>query len=130
VSYNIDSIDIIHRSDDFGIRRSVLFGLELVEDDMPESNVIDQLMEVGSHTVIKDAEDDGRDLLSPKGYGLWWYGEGSGRSEDKLKAVLAAFEGEVDLVLTWEGGDTHSGLRLRDGVVTEHEVVMALGEET
>ena len=55
---------------------------------------------------------------------------GSGSSYDTLiETVLPAFEGEADLVLTWEDGDSFTGLRLRDRVVTKHKVVMTLGEE-
>lgn len=64
------------------------------------------------------------------GCGVWWQGEGSGSSFDALKDVLSSFDGEADLVLTWEGGDSHTGLRLRNHVVTEHEVAFALGKET
>ena len=39
------------------------------------------------------------------------------------------FLGSVDLLILWDGYGP-SGLRLHNGVVTEHEVVMALGKET
>lgn len=35
----------------------------------------------------------------------------------------------VDLVICWEGGDSYTGLRVVDGKVTRHKVVMGLGEE-
>jgi hypothetical protein len=31
--------------------------------------------------------------------------------------------------MCWEGGDSHSGLRVVDGKVTEHEVEFKLGAE-
>lgn len=58
-----------------------------------------------------------------------WQGEGSGPTYETLKTVLAAFHGEADLLLTWCGGHSHSGLRLRDHAVTEHFVTMKLVQE-
>lgn len=62
---------------------------------------------------------------------LAWNGTGSGRSFEGvlLAKVLPATHGHADYVVTWEGGDTHSGLRVRDGVVTQHRVTFALGDE-
>lgn len=59
-----------------------------------------------------------------------WRGEGSGHSfRDVLIAeILPLTTGSADVIFTWEGGDSFSGLRIVDGVVTEHKVVMALGD--
>lgn len=60
---------------------------------------------------------------------LAWSGEGSGSSFDAVlvKAVLPRTRGIADFIVTWEDGDTHTGLRVVNGVVTQHEVVHALG---
>jgi hypothetical protein len=64
-----------------------------------------------------------------------WGGAGSGwatqstHGKSTLEKILAKTKGDADIVLTWEGGDSHSGVRVRDGKITWHEVVMALGEE-
>lgn len=60
---------------------------------------------------------------------LAWQGEGSGSSFDAVlvKSVLPRTQGTADFVVTWEGGDKHTGLRVVEGVVTQHEVVQALG---
>lgn len=57
-----------------------------------------------------------------------WSGDGSGHTFDTLKDVLPFFKGEADLVFIWEGGDSLSGLKVRDGTVTEHRVKYVLGE--
>lgn len=52
---------------------------------------------------------------------------------DEVRSMAPALHcsGPVDLLLTWEGGDSHSGLRLHsDGRVVEHRVSMILGEPT
>lgn len=60
---------------------------------------------------------------------LAWRSEGSGSSFDAVlvKSVLPRTRGTADFVVTWEGGDAHTGLRVIEGVVTQHEVVQALG---
>jgi hypothetical protein len=61
---------------------------------------------------------------------FWWSGAGSGRSVDLfVEHVAPHLIGEADILLTWEGGDSFSGWRIRDGKVTAHEVVHALGKE-
>lgn len=76
---------------------------------------------------MKTGCDEVRGMLFVKRFE--WRGEGSGYTFDALKAVvLPAFHGSADMVLSWEGGD-HSGLRLLNGKVTEHEVIFALGKE-
>lgn len=60
---------------------------------------------------------------------LGWYGEWSGRSyRDVLPKVLAKTKGAADLLFVWEGGDSFTGLRVKDGVVVEKRVVIRLEE--
>lgn len=49
--------------------------------------------------------------------------------EDHIGEVAAALEGEADFVITWEGGDSHSGLRIAGGKAIEMDVVMTLVEK-
>ncbi len=59
--------------------------------------------------------------------GFGWRGEGSGRGFDfLLKHIAPMIHGTVEVVFFWEGGNDPSGLSIRDGVVTECEVVMSL----
>lgn len=116
MSYQIDSIEVAYERG-FRLAEDVLDALEEAHgDDAPEDNVFDYREHIASGFL-------------PGKY-IAWSGEGSGHAYDLLRdKILSRFEGDADLVLTWEGGDSHSGLRLRDGRVTEHEVVMSLGKE-
>jgi len=60
----------------------------------------------------------------------WWYSEGSGRSLGVFKAILAETLGSADLLLTWAGGDSHSGIRVNNGTVTEMDVIFALKDKS
>jgi hypothetical protein len=54
-------------------------------------------------------------------------GEGSGTLyHGHLGDVVACLEGSADFVLTWENGDSITGLRVADGKAIEMDVVFAL----
>lgn len=56
---------------------------------------------------------------------FWFYGEGSGRCFTHMIADIGPrVMGTVEAVLTWEGGDTTSGLLIKDGKVCECGVEM------
>jgi hypothetical protein len=59
-----------------------------------------------------------------------WHGEGSGHSWNEwgMKA-LTLTQGRLEAILTWEGGDSVTGLRVVDGVVTEPEVIKTLAPD-
>lgn len=57
---------------------------------------------------------------------LWWYGEGSGTYLDTLEAILKHTKGEADILLCFEGGDSYKGYRVKDGKVTEMDVIIRL----
>lgn len=120
MSYNIDSIDIV-TSDGFCIPRPKLEALRIALGE----NAPDGCLFAADWPA--DSCEDIRGMLFVQR--IDWSGEGSGYTFDNFKAALASFLGSADLVLTWEGGDSHTGLRLVNGKVTEHEVVMALGKE-
>ena len=112
MAYNIDSIEIL-KQDNFTITDEAFTALNV---DGPELWAdCDEAQEV-------------RDYVSRNIFP--WSGEGSGRGlDDLIEDVLPRFTGSADLLLTWEGGDSHSGIRVVDGVVTKHVVEMALGDE-
>ncbi len=87
------------------------------EIELPELNPLDDL-EFG--------EDDYATIEE-----LSWSSEGSGNAHEdgRLAAFVALTEGEADIIFTWEGGEAHSGLRIREGKMAECEVVMALAPE-
>jgi hypothetical protein len=121
MSYNIDSVDIVNGGP-ITISRADLDELwEDAEDsgEVPEVNLFDQ--------GIDRADVDGKVQFESA---IWWSGEGSGGTFDRLvEHVLPAFDGDADLVICFEGGDSYEGLRLRDHKVTRHEVIMSLGNE-
>jgi hypothetical protein len=56
-----------------------------------------------------------------------WYGEGSGRALETLtEKILPATLGSADILFTWEGGDSHSGLIVNEGKVIEADVIFSL----
>lgn len=55
-----------------------------------------------------------------------WSGEGSGYSWNEYREALSATQGAADIVVIWESGDSVSGLRVRNGTVTEMDVKYTL----
>lgn len=120
MSINIDSVEIVS-SDAFCITRPLLDALRMqYGDSCPESSILDVDWPQRSC-------EEHRGMLFVKS--LCWHGEGSGYTYDSFKAALAKFLGTADIVVVWEGGNGHTGLRLLNGKVTEHKVVLALGDE-
>jgi hypothetical protein len=122
VSYNVDSIDII-KADNFRVSRPALMKAQKACGEfIPECSPFDLL----------DGEGDVFQFV-PGVRGariLDWQGEGSGWAFDALmEHALPAFVGSADLVVCFDGGDSYKGIRVKDGKVTEHEVVRSLGKE-
>jgi hypothetical protein len=58
-----------------------------------------------------------------------WTGVWSGNSYfDVLAKFVADTAGEADVLLTWEGGDSQSAIRIKDGKVTQHELKWVFGD--
>jgi len=81
---------------------------------------------VDDASCVEKVEGLTEELLITKPF---WIGSFSGSSVSSFYKALAETEGAADLLLTWEGGESHTGLRVVDGTVTEHEVVFTLGAE-
>ncbi len=70
------------------------------------------------------------DGLAPDGVlPMVWHGGGSGRSYESLIDCLCHTKGNADLLLVWNAGDTFEGIRVVDGVVTEHPVKHSLASQ-
>lgn len=82
---------------------------------LPESNFIEDASAIGPDGEIVH---------------LWWTGAWSGYSVENgdFVAALALTTGEADILLTWEGGDSVTGYRVKDGVAIEYTVETRLGE--
>lgn len=122
MSYNIDHIEVI-KNDNFRIKASALKKLykDYINDGehWPESNFAEQYTEHVNNPTVKSG-------FVYIDHGFWYNGEGSGWAFDALKERLKEFKGSAELIVAWEGGDAVSGIRVIDGIVTEHEVKMSL----
>jgi hypothetical protein len=129
MSYNISGIEIV-ASNGFCITREAWerIGEALDEQELlPEGHIFDDDWFVAGFDGKPGAKETDAGEIFPKTF--WWHGEGSGGCFDALVAdLLPAFKGSADLVVIWEGGDSFSGLRVKDGLVVRHKVVMQLGE--
>lgn len=110
MSYNIDSVEILSGE------------LRIHKDSAEEAWNLDPPECMGEYEELKFGKD---------GYATFkrfdWCGEGSGYSyPDTLAEFIALTKGNADMILTWEGGDSHTGLRVRDGVMMECKVIMTL----
>jgi hypothetical protein len=121
VSYNIDSVDTPEL--DAWMRAADVVSLfEEHHDSLPEGCFLEDIIGTAEDATTSNEPDAKIELPH-----LWWYGEGSGHSFDLLKDTIGKkIMGRVDAIFTWEGGDSVSGLRIKDGVVTECDVKMTL----
>lgn len=121
MSYNVTGCEIVNNKN-FRIalaRYSALKAEAESEARCPETNIFDPGW-------LKHGAEVRGETVYVKHF--WWGSGGSGYSMDYLREkVLPAFTGVADLIFTWEGGDSFTGMRAANGRVTEHEVIMALG---
>lgn len=118
MSYNVDSIEVLKCAAKMAakdVRR-------LAKLDLAESNFLEDLADV-------EPDADGFVAINPKKF--WWSGEGSGSTwgDAFIAKIAPKIVGTLEAVVTWEGGDSFTGLRIRNGKVTEPKVIMALAEE-
>jgi hypothetical protein len=132
MAYNISSIEAVN-ADGFGVFPADLPKLE--PDDHPFSWTPPPVDVVDCVRNGWRIDESGFAVLQPAPFSTTivfpWCGDGSGYNtylvlRDK---VLPAFRGSADLIITYERGDSFSGLRVVDGQVTEHDVVRTLGAE-
>lgn len=57
---------------------------------------------------------------------FWWAGQRSGTSWPLLDDIASFIHGHVEAIITWEGGDDVTGIIIKDGVITECDVVQTL----
>lgn len=115
MSYNVDTIDVV--AGELTITKMNLMRAQsaVPQEDRPEVCWLDE------------TEVDWRSYRTP--VRLTWEGEGSGPTWLAFKRSLLFTSGQADLVVCWEGGDSYTGLRVNNGLVTEHEVIHTLGKE-
>lgn len=111
MSYNIDSVRAISST----LRISEKNARKAAKIELPELHPLDDLT----------FGEDGYAAVD-----FMWSGEGSGNMyTETLHKFVKLLEGDADLVFTWEGGDSHTGMRIRSGKAVECEVVMTLAPE-
>jgi hypothetical protein len=126
MSTNIDSVRVIWQAE-FRIRGDVLAELiDAFEDKFPEDCFLNDLVPGGDRPWNSEwSPERWYPIVHPN-----WTGEGSGHTwEILLDKVLPRTMGSADLIFCWEGGSDFSGIRVRDGTVTKHEVIQTLGEQ-
>ncbi len=121
MSYNIDHIEVT--SLDAWMKAKDV--IECLDFDLPEVHFLEELEDAANNALIK-----GKPGARIQLRGFNWIGEGSGSSFESFRAYIAPkIMGKLEAVLTWEGGDSHSGIRVRDGKMSTCDVVMALAPE-
>ncbi len=110
MSYNITTSDYL--SGQLSISEDNLIkARRTFKDKLPECNFIEELDQgepINGVYVIKN---------------FWWYGEGSGYATGEcLEKILAMTTGTAEIILTWEGGDSITGLKVMDGVTAKQRV--------
>lgn len=127
MSHNVTSIKVLTLEANMPAKELVRLHAELA-GDLPSQNVL------ADHRRVAEM------VLAEPIAATWcvhlrsfaWTGEGSGGRwwEEIFKEKVAPhIRGLVEAIVTWEKGDHVSGLRIRDGVVTEPKVIMTLEEE-
>ncbi len=116
MSYNIDSADV-RVLDAWMTAKDVAAALR--ELDLPEVHFLEDLEEPAQRALEKGKPGTRIQLR-----GFDWGGEGSGSTfEDTFQKQLAtSIRGTLEVVLTWEGGDSTSAFRVEDGVYEECDV--------
>ena len=124
--YNIDSVRVLSRAT-LSIHVSAVLRLAEAHSDLPETCFLHDA-EMRAQKMLREASPNFTEhvLVLDR---LDWSGVASGATFDTFKTALAATRGRADLLLTWEGGDRLSGLRVVDGIVTEMDVDFILVEK-
>ena len=109
MSYNVDSVEVKHNSASLRARDVI----ELHDDyDLPESCFLYEMYEPAKAALL-----DGEPTRLMPIPNLRWHGKGSGHGvEDVLeKEIAPRIRGRIDAILVWEGGDSITGISIRDG---------------
>ncbi len=117
MSYNIDDFKVL--SGQLGIRAADVRKLRKEYKDNGPCNetFVDDLFE------IIDGEEDPPKVIDIDMNSFRWTGEGSGSTFDYFREnIVPMLRGFADVVIIWEGGDSITGLRIKDGVATEMDV--------
>lgn len=121
MGWNIDSVDtpVLNAWMKAG---DVVKLYKKLEDELAEGNFLEEMLGE-AETACADGDKD-RQIKLPN---FWWYGGYSGTSHKTLiKKIAPKVMGEVEAIFYWEGGESISGLAIKDGKVAECEVEQRL----
>ena len=131
MSYNIDSVEALVL-DARMTAKDIKKCMREKQDELPEACFLEYAV-VYADKALEMGEPDREISIGrrfgkrPKDLYFDWQGEGSGHAYDLLKEFIAPMiRGRAELVFTWEGGDSLTGLIIEDGKVTECDVVQTL----
>lgn len=121
MSYNIDKVTTL-KLDAWMLPGDVLKLLKTHGRDLPESSFLHAMREKAIDALTEGLT--GGQIALPN---FRWDGPGSGHAIDLLRLNVAPrIRGDVHAIFTWEGGDSFSGMIIKDGVVTDCDVVQTL----
>jgi hypothetical protein len=122
MSYNIDHVGT-PVLDAWLLAKDVVTLHQECGGDLPKSSFLEEMVEE-AETAVFNNEGDKRIALP----NFWWSDESSGNTyhQTLLLKVAPKIMGHVEVIFTWEGGDSHSGLIIKDGEVTECDVSQKL----
>ena len=121
MSYNIDSAEIVRG--ELRISRENYLAWRVREDELPESHPF----HLEESDLVEHLDEDRRFVFDD----FWWGGVSSSAFYYQTLPLIAAdLEGDADVLFTWEGGDSHTIVRFKDGKAVEHETVFAAGKVT
>jgi len=128
MSYNIDSVTLISSARPLTMTREAVEKWRSRQDgDVPET-FENTMSAAWAIAVLADRPiDEAVDITKT----FTWSGEWSGPTynDGTLAEFAADTAGDASYLLTWEGGDSLTGLRIVDGKAYVHKLVTVLGEQ-
>lgn len=115
MGFNVDMVEYLTDSKLSITGEKVKELLEQYKEDYAPESIIDNLLVMTERENILD--------------GCWLYAEGSGSFyADYIEHFLSQTTGCADLMFCWEGGESYTGLRVKNGQVIEMDVKHILVE--
>lgn len=126
MSYNIDHSETIKVKNCWMYKKDIINLYKTHTDDLAEINFISEFYgKFEEEKSLKKNLDEKVPIID-----LDWSGGWSGNGfETLVKKIGPKIHGFIEVVFTWEGGDSTSALRIKDGKVTEPRVKFELEED-
>lgn len=118
MSYNIDHIETLVL-DAYMRAKDVVRLYKKYEGDLCEDNFLSELFAPAQAACTAGDSEYALKITTLTWRGAW---SGSSYKDVFLKNIAPHIKGVVEAVITWEGGDSVSGLLIKDGKAAEVEV--------